>query len=245
MSGFIAGLTVGLLGSVHCVVMCGGIAGALSVAVPPARRTPGTLTLQQLSFSLGRILSYVLAGTAVGAVGSALAAASGPYGVIVLRAVAAVLLVAVGLYLGGWSPAITVLERQGARLWQHIAPLARRLRPGDSPCVAVLLGGIWGWLPCGLVYSALSLAGTSGSALGGATLMLGFGVGTVPAMVGVGVLADQVAVWLRGLWTRRVAGAMVIVFALWTFVASTLMTFHHAAGTDRQAHDGNPPHTAH
>lgn len=223
MTALLTGLVIGFLGSLHCVAMCGGIAGALSVAVPPVRRTPLRLTLYHASFSAGRIASYVTAGALVGAFGTAVAALAGAYGTIVLRGVAALLLIGVGLYLGGWSPVVTRLEQQGAHLWRHIAPLTKRLRPGQSPGAALALGALWGWLPCGLVYSALAMASTTGGWLEGAALMLGFGAGTAPAMLGIGVLADRAAHLVRGPRARQLAGAMVIAFAVWTFAASGVL----------------------
>lgn len=214
------GLTLGFLGSLHCVVMCGGIAGALSVALPPAHRRLPAMLRRHAGFGVGRVVSYMWAGALAGALGALLASVMGPYGSVVLRRAAALLLLAVGLYIGGWSPLVTHLERQGVRVWRHIAPLAGRLRAGHSPWTALALGALWGWLPCGLVYSGLTLAAATGSGLHGATLMAGFGLGTLPAMAGVGLLAERSLRLARGPYARQLAGALMILFAVWTFAAS-------------------------
>jgi sulfite exporter TauE/SafE len=217
----LGGLAVGFLGSAHCVGMCGGIAGALSMAVPADCRRPLALARRQALYSLGRVLSYALAGMLAGGFGFALAAALGPQGGLVLRGVAAGLLVLLGAYLAGWSNGLVALERLGARLWRRIGPCAVRLRPGHSALGALVVGMLWGWLPCGLVYSALALAAASGGAGHGALLMVGFGLGTLPAVLTSGLLAHRVAVLSRASASRRAAGVLLLLFGLWTFAAGS------------------------
>lgn len=215
-----AGAAVGFLGSAHCVAMCGGIAGALSLAQPPARRHGAARLLHHAAYSAGRLASYALAGALAGALGLAAATLFG--GTAPLRVAAALLMVLLGLYLCGWRTGLGWLERQGSRLWRRVAPLAARLRPGQSPLGAFALGGLWGWLPCGLVYSALALAAAGGGAARGAVLMLGFGLGTLPALLATGLAAQRLgAVAPRA---RRLAGAMLIAFGVWTFASSGAMT---------------------
>lgn len=214
----LGGVAVGVLGSAHCVVMCGGIAGALALA--PGARRGGAALARQLAYNLGRVASYTVAGGLAGALGIAVAQLLGTTGTMALRAAAALLLLALGLYLAGWWSGLGRLERQGARLWRRIAPLAARLRPAQSLGGALALGMLWGWLPCGLVYSALALAATSGDWQRGALVMAGFGLGTLPAMIATGALAGRVAGLARAVAPRRIAGVMLIAFGLWTFVAS-------------------------
>jgi sulfite exporter TauE/SafE len=219
----LTGLAIGLLGSVHCVAMCGGIAGALSMALPAAPATAAARSLRQLGFSTGRVLSYTIAGAAAGGAGSLLAAGGGNQAAIALRVTAAVLLLLVGLYVGGWSALVTRVERAGSALWRRLLPLTRKLPRGQSVWKVVLLGSLWGWLPCGLVYSALAVAAASGTAASGAGVMLGFGLGTVPALLGLGAAAARLSLFLRGAAARRAAGAAVIVFAVWTLLASGIV----------------------
>ena len=215
----LGGVGIGALGSPHCVAMCGGIAGALAMAGPSGCGAPAPLA-RQAAYNLGRVASYAIAGAIAGALGVAFAHLLGPTGTLVLRALAALLLLALGLYLAGWWPGLARLERQGARLWRHNAPLAARLQPGRSLAGTLALGMLWGWLPCGLVYSALALAATSGDWRHGALLMTGFGLGTLPAMLATGLVARRVTALARGAAPRRVAGVMLILFGLWTFAAS-------------------------
>jgi hypothetical protein len=134
------------------------------------------------------------------------------------RLAAAVLLVLLGLALGGWWNGLAVLERQGLHLWRRISPLAARLAPGGSLWGALGLGMLWGWIPCGLVYGALAWAAVAGDPYRSVLVMVGFGLGTLPVMVLTGALADRVSGFARAKLSQRMAGALVIGFALWTFL---------------------------
>lgn len=226
-----AGFSVGLVGSVHCVGMCGGIAGALAMSAATQPRGRVTEPLRQVLYGSGRVTSYALAGAIAGGVGSAAAAAIGPGGTSLLRVVAAALIVALGLYLGGWWNGLAAVERAGALLWKRLAPATRALRPGASMPRAFVLGMLWGWLPCGLVYSALALATAAGSAAGGAMLMAGFGAGTVPAVAGTGLAARQIGALLRAPASRSAAGVIVIALGIWTLAGSGVLPLPGAAGT--------------
>ena len=88
--------------------------------------------------------------------------------------------------------------------------------PVRSPGQALVLGLLWGWLPCGLVYSMLVWAVSAGDALRGAALMLCFGLGTLPNLLAMGLVAGGLASHLRQGWVRHLAGALVIGFGLYT-----------------------------
>jgi hypothetical protein len=220
---FLGGFGVGLLGSVHCLGMCGGLAAALSFGLPEEQRTRTWLAVLHSCYSLGRVASYAVAGAVVGAVGLQVVEWAGPGGRIALRGLAAALMVGLGLQLGGWWPALAGLERYAARVWQRIGPLAQRLKPGRSLTGALCLGMLWGWLPCGLVYGMLGVAATSGGPASGALVMAGFGLGTMPAMLATGVLAQGLARVTRNARSRQLAGALVILFGLWTLLGSGVL----------------------
>lgn len=223
-----AGAAVGFLGSAHCVGMCGGIAGALSLAQPPALRHGAARIAHHAAYSAGRLSSYAAAGALAGTFGLAVATLAGGAGTASLRALAAALMIALGLYLCGWRTGLGWLERQGARLWRRLAPLAAGLRPGHSAVGAFALGSLWGWLPCGLVYSALALAAAGGEAARGALLMLGFGLGTLPALLATGLAAQRVGAAARNHTARRLAGALLIAFGVWTFAFSGALEGHES-----------------
>ncbi|RRJ84455.1 sulfite exporter TauE/SafE family protein [Aestuariirhabdus litorea] len=204
--------TLGLFGGAHCVGMCGGIMAALSSGMAPGK---GRLLPLLLSYNLGRILSYSLAGALMGSLGWALQQ-QGSLVVTGMRTLAGVMLIAMGLYLANWWRGLVMVERAGALLWKPLQPYASRLLPVQSAGPALLLGLLWGWLPCGLVYSTLIWAATQGSALDAAQLMLAFGSGTLPLMLGAGILSSRLGDVMRNRTTRGLAGMLVILFGLWT-----------------------------
>lgn len=207
----IGAFIVGLLGGVHCVGMCGGIVGALSFGLPAERQMP-----LLVSYNVGRIASYTVAGALMGALGfyfSGLLPVQ--HAQRVLQGIAGLFMVLLGLYLGGWWGVLSRLEKAGGLLWRRIEPLGRGLLPVRSSRHALLLGLLWGWLPCGLVYSALVWTVSAGGALEGGLLMLAFGLGTLPNLLLMGVAAARVQGWVRKPSTRAVAGALVIAFGIY------------------------------
>jgi len=204
-------LILGLLGGGHCLGMCGGLMGALTLAIPPEQR--GRRLRLLLAYNLGRILSYACAGLLLGLAGWAVASSPAA---LALRVVAALLLVAMGLYLAGWWSGLTRIEALGRGLWRHIQPVASRLLPVSSLPRALLLGALWGWLPCGLVYSTLLWAASQGNAGYSAALMLAFGVGTWPVLLATGLAAERVNILLRRRSVRVAGGVLVMLFGIWT-----------------------------
>lgn len=213
---YLAAFLIGLFGTLHCVGMCGSIIGVLTLSLPEeTRQHPPRLMSYLLLYSAGRLLSYTLAGALAGGFGSGLLYSISPQsGHQVLLLIATSLMVAVGFYLAGWFPKLAYMERLGTPVWQRLEPLGRRLLPVKSPLQALLYGMIWGWLPCGLVYSALFIALAHGSYLTGGVFMFLFGLGTLPAVIGTGIFADQLLRWARNPQIRMYAGIMLILLAL-------------------------------
>jgi len=204
-------LVLGLLGGGHCLGMCGGLMGALTLAIPPEQR--GRRLRLLLAYNLGRIFSYASAGLLLGLAGWAVASSPAALG---LRVAAALLLIAMGLYLAGWWSGLTRIEALGRGLWRHIQPVASRLLPVSSLPRALLLGALWGWLPCGLVYSTLLWAASQGNAGYSAALMLAFGLGTWPVLLATGLAAERVNALLRRRSVRVAGGVLVMLFGIWT-----------------------------
>nr|WP_218573243.1 sulfite exporter TauE/SafE family protein [Pseudomonas sp. L-22-4S-12] len=207
----VSALILGLLGGGHCLGMCGGLMGALTLAIPAEQR--GRRLRLLLAYNLGRILSYAAAGVLIGLAGWAVASSPAA---MVLRVIAALLLITMGLYLAGWWSGLTRIEGLGRHLWRHLQPIASRLMPISSVPRALLLGAIWGWLPCGLVYSTLLWAASQGSALDSGLLMLAFGLGTWPVLLATGMAAERLTAVLRRRGVRMAGGLLVILFGLWT-----------------------------
>lgn len=221
LSSLASAFILGLLGSGHCVGMCGGLMGAFALGAAPGRRSRLALLL---GYNVGRVVSYGVAGTLLGGVGWALTQALGQWP---LRLLAGGLLVVMGLYLAGWWQGLLTLERLGQGLWVRIRPLAGTLLPVASLRAAVMLGMLWGWLPCGLVYSTLLWAASQGQAGHAGVLMLAFGLGTCPLLLLTGLAGARGQRWLRRRGIRQAAGSLLIAFGLWTCIA---VVYHKALG---------------
>ncbi len=234
---FAAAILVGLLGSSHCIGMCGGIVAALNMGVgADISARPRNLFVYQLSYNLGRIGSYVCVGLVAGTLGATLVRLG--LDPLAGRLFAAAFMIALGLYLANWWRGLGYLERAGARLWQHIQPIGQKLFPIMSPLQALLLGVLWGWLPCGLVYTAVAWSLTAGSALEGALLMLGFGLGTLPSMLLAGNLFGRLKQGFQAPVIRTTAGVLMILFGVysaWSGLAGGHGHAHHAQA------DSSPP----
>ena len=206
-------LLTGILGSAHCLGMCAGISGLY--AVNGNRSGVRAQLPMALSYNLGRLASYAVLGLIVATFGHALVAAlpaiAGP-----ARFLTGALILMIGLQVAFDLRLLRPLERSGAALWRKFAPAAKRLLPATSVPRAFGLGLLWGWLPCGLVYSVLLLAATSTSIAGGATTMLAFGVGTLPAMVLTGVGAAQLSRVARNKGTRISLGLFIVLIGVLT-----------------------------
>jgi sulfite exporter TauE/SafE len=205
-------VAVGLLGGVHCVGMCGGIVGAMTIRMPGQQVVSPIALL--LGYNLGRILTYVVAGAVVGGIGQLglfFVPMQAVQTALVFIAFAVMLLM--GLYLGGWSHVLRHVEKVGGHLWRRLEPMGRGLLPVRHPGQAVLIGLLWGWLPCGLVYSMLIWALGTGSAVQGAALLLAFGLGTLPNLLATGLLAGQFVGAMQKPLARQVAGGLLIIFA--------------------------------
>src|SRR5690606_10818721 len=143
----------------------------------------------QVYYALGRIATYSFVGMLAGSMGVYIAHGLGPLGKQVLQGIAGLITIALGLYISGWWLGLRYLEQLGQQVWKILAPLNRHLMPITSPSQALILGMLWGWLPCGLVYSTVTWAVSSGAGYQGGILMLSFGVGTLPALLVTGTLA--------------------------------------------------------
>jgi sulfite exporter TauE/SafE len=217
LDAFVVGaFLVGLMSALHCIGMCGGIIGTLSFSLPgPVRNSRRRMLPYILAYNLGRIASYTIDGALAGGLGAGLSAAAGPQrGYPALQVLAALMLAAIAFHLAGWFPRFAVIERIGVPLWKRLQPLGRRLLPVRTPWHAVLFGLVWGWLPCGLVYSVLAWTTAAGGAYQGAVYMLAFGLGTLPSVAGGGLFAA----WFMNLprrwpWLRQGVAVLILVMA--------------------------------
>jgi len=215
-SGFLAVFLIGLLGGVHCAGMCGGIVSALSLQTPRSAAKPASPLPLHLAYNLGRIASYSIAGALMGAIGSLGLLLNNWLPVQMILYVAAnLMMVALGLYLTGLTQTLAFVERTGQRLWRRVQPVTKRFLPVRGMAQAFPLGMLWGWLPCGLVYSVLTMTLVSGSAARGAAIMLAFGLGTLPNLLLAGLLLVRFRSVIQGRALRLASGLIVLGFGAW------------------------------
>lgn len=207
---------VGLASTLHCLTMCGSIISALTLSLPAGTRSqPRTLLVYLGAYNGGRLLSYTVAGAIAGGLGqSLLQAFPGAGGHRLLALISALVLIGIGLYLAGWFPGFARIERLGAPVWRRLEPLGRRVIPVRSPAEATMLGLVWGWLPCGLVYTTALWAATSGSAVEGALVMLAFGLGTLPSMFAASLFMGWLSRLARNPGWRRLVGVSLVLIAV-------------------------------
>ena len=224
ISSFLSALTLGLLGSLHCVSMCGGLQTLLNR--PQAIRKPLENQYHLVAMNLGRVTLYSLVGSLFGFVGAEIGTQLDvPGWSVLLRQIAALMIMLVGvqLVLNVERP-LAFLEKAGYGLWQRIKPLLNRPTPINYS-QSFRRGLVWGFLPCGLVYSVLAIAMVSGSATGGFLTMLGFGLGTLPAMLLTGFVLWKFKQVLQLNFIRRGGGVFLILVGV-LMLAPTLMQHH-------------------
>lgn len=232
-----AAAALGLGGSVHCLAMCGGIAAAAGARLPEGSAGAST-AMTAFLFNFGRVAAYVALGALIGTLaGGALGFLPTGMGIRVARFGAALLMAAMGMQLL-WRRDLLGLERLGGLFWRRIQPLAGRALGLPGPWRPLALGAAWGFLPCGLVYSALALAATAGSAAGSGLTMLAFGAATLPSMVGAVLSGTALSRWLARPGSRIAAGILLLVFAAWTaFLPLLAHGRPHEAATAPAAHE--------
>ena len=200
---------IGIAGGVHCVGMCGGIVAALRTMTPSSESS----LPYALAYNFGRILSYTLAGAITGGLGQ-MATQYVPIAKPALSIISAIMLLLLACYLGKWWQVLNYIESLGKGIFKLIRPLSKRFLPFKSPFYAIPYGFIWGWLPCGLVYSTLTWSLASGSALDGAAIMLFFGLGTLPTLLAVSAGSQYIVDGFRHPVIRQIISSVMLMYAI-------------------------------
>lgn len=202
--------------------MCGGIAAALSLGVAKQKQT--SVWPYLLAYNIARLMSYMLAGMFVGSVswlgGQLIEVNQFQIG---LQFVAGIFMIALGLYVAGWWFGLAKVEQAGGMIWRRLEPIGRRCLPVKTLSQAFILGLVWGWLPCGLVYSVLFWAIASGSPVEGGLLMLSFGLGTLPNLLLMGLFASKLNQFVKHLWVRYLAGMFIILLGLYSLLQAVIL----------------------
>lgn len=215
-SSYLVAFAMGLATSLHCVGMCGSIIGTLTLSLSPNVRANKRLLIPFVfNYNFGRITSYTLAGAIAGVVESFIPAPITEInGYRVLQILSAIVMASAGFYIAGWLPRFAYIEKTGAYFWKLIEPFGRKLIPVKDPIQAFLFGLVWGWLPCGLVYTALALSLATGDVATSAITMFSFGLGTLPAVMGIGIMTSVLTRLSRMQRFKQAVGLFMIAMAL-------------------------------
>ncbi len=209
MTDYLAAFLLGIVSSGHCLGMCGGLMVAAGFNTSKPRIAVG--------YNFGRLLTYMLLGLSFGALSALLPTNFIP----VLKVISASLLILTSLYLLGINHWVNKVEIIGLPIWKIAKKSANHLLPIKSFPASILLGLLWGLIPCGLVYTALAFSLSQSSALGSSFIMLSFGLGTYPAMIGASLLAIRLRPWLTHPTIRTLLAILLFLFAitmLWTTI---------------------------
>ncbi len=234
----ISAFLVGFFGSLHCIGMCGGITGLVGMGPDQENQNYDWKRFTVwMTVNAGRIFSYAVAGLIAGAIGEQVLAYFTPerareFGMMF----AGIFMIMLGLYITNWWRGLVYLEKLGGMIWYRLQPLAARYVLLTSYPALFLRGLIWGWLPCGLVYSSLALAVTSASSVTGMFVMMAFGIGTLPMLLAMGFAAEQLHKLRSMTIMRQFAGIVIIIFGVLTFTG----LLHHSKGAGHQ-HEGHRP----
>lgn len=214
---------LGFFGGTHCVGMCGGLSSAFALQLP---LQINRITLILL-MNIGRIGSYVAIGILMGALSQIGFFLDQTRSIqMILFIFSNLLLLLMGLYLAGIFSGVAKIEIIGKGIWKKINPILNQYLPIKSTFSCLIVGALWGWLPCGLVYNASLYALGSGSAVQGGLYLLAFGLGTLPNLLAMGVFATQLKSFLQNKKIRLLSGLLVSAWAIWQLGTLTGIVTH-------------------
>lgn len=228
---FLSAFLLGLSGAGHCLGMCGGITAAMQLSGGKSR-------YNMFAFHGARIASYALLGMVAGLITSTVDTS---WAIIVLRYLASLFLIAMGLYVGEWWRGLATIEQAGAAVFQPVQKFLSSLPTGSPLLSSVLLGLCWAVMPCGLIYSALAWSATTQHPGSAALLMLTFGAGTLPSMLAISLGAERVQQLLRHNSLKRFIAVLLIAAGVWTAYAAS----QHGEHSSHREHGAAQKHSAH
>ncbi len=211
MQTYIEVFLIGLLGSMHCIGMCGGF-----VALYSLKKPGGATLLSHLVYNAGRITTYSLLGGVLGALGSFFAYAGRLRGIPAsVLFLAGFTMIVMGLNLFGILGKRGFFEQADITKVPAFRRLFSRVLAFESRTGVYLFGLLLGFLPCGLLYPVLITAAASGGFLPGTLTMAAFGLGTVPVLITLGLMVSRISPFLK-LFLLRLAAILIIVIGIRT-----------------------------
>ena len=219
----VSAVLLGLMGAGHCLAMCGGIISSLSMTSDDGLKQKNWLYI--VVYQIGRIGSYSLFGASAGWMGLQV---NQLMPIPILKILSGLLLIAMALYVSRHWLGLSQLEKLGKILWKFISPLSKTLLPVTSTRKAFLLGSVWGWLPCGLVYTALGYAVALGDTLNSSLFMLFFGIGTLPATLLAASASLKLKSFLNNSLVRNTTALVFLLMGIYTlYQVVTRVPMHH------------------
>ncbi len=203
MFEWIAALSLGLVGSFHCVGMCGPIA----LALPLQKGSWLYRIWGGMAYNLGRTVTYGLMGVVFGLLGAGLVIAGLQRWLSVAMGAVMILTVLIPYIFGGSFSA----ENLGGGLFRKLSKGFGMLLSKGTPSALFLIGLMNGLLPCGLVYVALAGALAAGHPLGSALFMVLFGLGTLPMLLMVSLAGNLVSRSIRSFINRLIPWVVVLI----------------------------------
>ncbi len=230
-------LLLGLAGSLHCVGMCGAIVTAFSMNSKNKSFTAQFVS--SLMNNLGRISTYIILGVIAGVISSV----SSSLGFLTgLRIIAALILIMVGVNLILNQKGFSWIESFGAKIWQHIKPMATAINPAKSNFHSYISGLLWGLIPCGLVYSAVTAATASGDITYSVLFMALFGFGTLLPLLAMGIGFSHLAYWMKKPWVKNSLAVLLIGFGSWSLYSLTQHSGHNMNESSEPNHQHHQHH---
>jgi uncharacterized protein len=236
----IISFNLGLFSTLHCVGMCGGILTTMMMASPDSDKNKNVFN-KSLAYNIGRISSYSLAGLFSGLLGMQIIHSLQSFnGHLILQGIASLVLILLALNILDVLSIKKYSESIGMVLWKHIQPWGKKFYPVNSLWKAYILGMIWGWLPCGLVYSALLLSISTGTVLDGILTMFIFGLGTLPGMLSAGYFSGHLRKLASNRKVKIVTATLMILIAV-SLPLSTVYFSQHSkhSGETHSIHHHN------
>jgi sulfite exporter TauE/SafE len=202
MTDLLAAFLIGLVSAGHCLGMCGGLMVAAGLN--------STRPILTAYYNIGRITTYVALASVLSYFSHLLPSHTLPW----LQVLSGSLLLLSALYFLGWNHWLKKFEQVGVPLWQRLQPLSKKLLPIDSAKTAYSIGLLWGFIPCGLIYTAVAFSLGMATVLQSALAMLFFGLGTLPAMIGSALMANRIRPWLYHPKVKFILAGLMLLFAL-------------------------------
>ena len=223
----LASFIVGLSSTLHCLGMCSGISTVLFLQ---NTKPENNLRVYKnaLVYNFGRLFSYTAIGLLAGVASQFVSQAFLLQGHFFLQVCSSIILILIALNIIGVFSISLILEKLAIFIWQPIKNLMKSFIPAKSPVEIFCLGLVWGWLPCGLVYSVLLLAVSSGNAIQSGLCMLAFGLGTLPGMLMTSVGSNIIKRGMQKPVFKYISAFLIIIIALIPFKTAFIDHDQHA-----------------